>query len=217
MASHYTEHEQRLVEHFSNHTFHILMIHRQYCVLTKFFEENPYMLGKASGFFKNMSDSMRLELLLEFAKVTDPAKSLGNDNLSVNHILENIQWPDTVKSKLSDYQQEIQSFRSYIKDARDKILSHIDVQTLLNKTVYAQFPLEEGERFIQNLKAFSTLAYETCFETPWNIILSFPGDVDDFCKILEEAEMFELLKKRDHKMYTELITEYLQSKSNRNM
>ncbi len=217
MASHCTEHERKLIEHFCDQIFHILVIHHQYYILTEFFRENPYMLSKAGGFFGNMSNAMQTELLLAFAKVTDPSKSLGNDNLSVNHLLDNVQWPDTVKTKLADYQQEIQSFRPYIKTARDKILSHSDVQTLLNNEVYGQFPLEDGERFIQNLKAFSTIIYETCFETPWNIILTFSGDVHDFCKILENAELFDRLENRDSKMYVELITEYLQSKAEGNM
>lgn len=212
MNSNYSEDEKLLIENFRDHVHHILILHHEYCALQEYFDNNPQMYNESGNFFDNMARSMRFHLLLDFAKVIDRAQSFGHDNLSVDYIIENVNWPDEIRSKLVELNKKMKSFRKQIIDARNKVLSHNDVQTFLNNKVHGQFPKQDGEDFLQNLKTFTEIANTTCFDSPFNPILTFPGDVHEFCKILEKADMFNLLRRNDHAKSNEIISSYYTSK-----
>ena len=55
----------------------------------------------APSFFDDLNRILHNYILLEFSKITDPATTGGNENLSVDNLIESIDWPQDLQSKLT--------------------------------------------------------------------------------------------------------------------
>jgi hypothetical protein len=158
-------------------------------------EQLPALMDStASSVFNLFGNILHRYLLLEFAKITDPSETRGNENLTVNYLTEKICWPLHCQCILIKLSAEANCFiKRYIQNVRNKQLAHTDVEALLaNKPLGASFPEGEDEKFLKTLQEVCNITHEACFGRIYGEM--FPpvvGDVVNLKRTLEHAIAFK--------------------------
>ena len=83
--------------------------------------------------FGDLNNILHQYVILQFAKLTDPAKTGRHYNLTSNYILEEIAWPEDVRLRLANANSRLMSFRKYIEGARSKRIAHTDLDAQLGR------------------------------------------------------------------------------------
>ncbi len=190
----FTEDEKNSVKEFCNQYFWLYYCHHIYKTL---FEENSHkelLIKTANTFFYDLSEIIRSYLLIQFCRLTDREMTQGHYNLTIKYLVKNIPWPSNIKKELNSISDKLHKFRSHIIDARNKILSHIDLDTTRTKGVLGWFPKGEDVEFLNLMAEFCDCMHRTCFGTPFGDV-SPPrnGDVLDLIKTLRRSLAFEKL------------------------
>ncbi len=120
------------VQRFCDQVVWLLAVHRIYEELFTDDDSIALMERTASAFFSDLNSLLVNYLLLGFAKITDPATTRGSENLTVDYIVDAIEWPEDRRKRLAALRSETMKFRSYIKEARNKILAHHDRLTAVS-------------------------------------------------------------------------------------
>lgn len=148
----------------------------------------------ASSFFADLNTILQYYLLLEFVKVTDPPTTGKNENLTVDNLIESINWPQHILEKLISLRQKTTTFRSYVLAARNKLLAHIDKETFLAEKTLGGFPEGEDELYLKTLEEIADIAHEACFgRIIGQRVLAAPGDVINLKKTLANSVAFDRL------------------------
>jgi len=201
---------KEIVERFCGHVHWLIIVRHTYKVL---FEDEQrrcqtLMEKTASSFFADLNKILHEYLLLECAKITDWATTLGNDNFTVDQLLENICWPTdkvivekliSLPNENKDIQKELTSlqaitkeFRTYIKPARNKLLAHLDREAVLSGLPLGEFPEGEDKRFFEALQKICNITHEACFGHIYGEMSAVAaGDVINFRRTLEYAVAFK--------------------------
>jgi hypothetical protein len=183
------------VETFCDQVFWIKKIRRLFKELFEN-EQAVFLMDKtALSFFNDVGEIVHKYLLLECAKITDPAETYKNENLTVDNLIESINWPEDVMEELTLLRDEkISPFRRYIRDARIKLLAHNDKQTVLAERKLGEFPEEGDMEFLKALEKFCNIIHKACFgEIYGQMVTGSQGDVLDLKKALEYAVAFRKL------------------------
>ena len=101
--------------------------------------------------------------LLQISKLHDHADTAGQLNLSIDYILSHGEWPDTVLYRLKALADLLNKFATGLRPARNKILSHTDLNTIVRHTVLGEFPQGEDRQYFSNLLEFANIVHnEAC-------------------------------------------------------
>ncbi len=192
-----TEAAKQAVAAFCNNFAKLKAKHHTFMVL--FDDERLYGLMEqtAREFFLELHEIMLEHLLLEFAKLMDPAESRTKkdvylENFTIHNLYETINWSNCTKRKLEKLVVRIESFRKYLKPARDKLLAHSDKETKMSGARLGEFPEEEGIQFIANVEEMCNLMHAECFGIIFDDIgVSIAGDVHDFIKMIGKAAAYD--------------------------
>lgn len=202
---------KKFVERFCDHVHWLVSVRYIFKVL---FEEEqpsnlPLMQKTASSFFAGLNRILQEYLLLECAKLTDLAETHGHKNFTVDSLVKGISWPtDTlilskmvslpaedkdILKELKSLQAVTENFRNYINSARNKLLAHWDMKTVLSgATLWELFPMGEDQKFFDALQKICNIAHEVCFGTIYgDMIPTGPGDVFCLTKTLRHAVAFD--------------------------
>ncbi|NIA08178.1 MAG: hypothetical protein GWP14_11190 [Actinobacteria bacterium] len=137
-----------------------------YYIRQELFEDNssPHLLEKTTpGFFGDLNTILINYYLLEIAKLTDPAKSGKDENLTIANLIESIDWPGGCLNKLNKLNTTVLTFRDKIKDARNKRLAHYDKTTVVSEKTLGAFPEGEDKKALEALEQMCNIMYETSF------------------------------------------------------
>ena len=188
-----------IVKRFCDHVHWLVRVRHTYRVL--FEDEQPscqtLMEKTASSFFADLNRILREYLLLECAKITDPAETGEYENFTVDSLVRNICWPDDDKNilkELESLQAKTEGFRSYIKCARNKLLAHLDRTAVLSGKPLGAFPEGKDEDFFDALQTICDITHKACFDTIYGYMSSITlggGDVINLRKTLECAVAFK--------------------------
>lgn len=182
------ERNKQIVEAFCYECLWAWIVYDQYKKLFEKGEPRLNLLSRvALTFFKDLNTVLKHYLLLQICKLTDPAKSCGNKNLSINHIVECLPWPDDIKKQLGSLAKELDAFREDIKSARDKIFSHNDLKTFIENRNLGEFSEGAEKTFWENLQKFVNIIYWHYFEGPFPINVVSEYDADDLIVALKKA------------------------------
>ena len=145
----------------------------------------------ALSFFADLNTILHNYLLLEFSKITDPAKTGEKENFTVDNLIVSIDWPQDIRNKLTLLRDKTKGFRSHILQARHKLLAHTDKEVFLADRSLGEFPVGEDEVFLKTLQEVCDVTHEACFGSIFGqMILTMPGDVINFKRTLENALAF---------------------------
>jgi hypothetical protein len=200
------ESAKEIVERFCDRVHWLVEIRHTYKVL--FEDEIPscqtLMSKTAPSFFTDLNRILQEYLLLESAKITDPATTRGDENFTVDYIIQKINWPDdpavtnrlislpqghkSVLNELEALRAITDAFRNHIKTVRNKLLAHLDKKAVLSKTPLGLFPEGDDETFLDALQKICNITHEICFDTICgDMIPTHGGDVINLRRTLKEA------------------------------
>ncbi len=109
--------------------------------------------------FGDLNEILVGYMLLQFAKLTDPAKTGKYENLTSNFIVEKLVWPREVKDRLSAINTRLMAFRAQIIDFRTKRGAHLDLDAhTSNPRTLGAFPQGAGVAFLRDLEEFLQVA-----------------------------------------------------------
>ena len=185
---------KKIVEKFCGQVFWLRQVHHIYQELFENEESIALMERTARSFFHDLNKILLCYVLLEFSKITDPAESRGKENFSVENLVERIDWPEDIREKLSLLNEKTESFGGYIREARNKLFAHTDMETVLTGRKIGEFPEGEDEVFLNTLHEICNITHEACFGSiVGDMFLAHEGDVIDLKRALENAVVFEEL------------------------
>jgi hypothetical protein len=209
------EDAKNVVKTFCGQVFWLRTIRHIYEVLFENDESLTLMNKTAPSFFDDLNKILHNYILLEFSKITDPATTGGSENLTVDNLIESIDWPQDLQDKLTVLSNKAKDFRSHILGARHKLLAHMDKKAFLAGKTLGDFPEGEDEVFLKTLQEVCDITHEACFGTVFGqMVLAMPGDVINFRRALENAVAFnELLSESSGQDMIRLLSYLEKAKS----
>jgi hypothetical protein len=165
----------------------------------------------APKLFEDLNRILINNLFLQFSKITDPARTGKNANLTTNYLVEEIAWPDEVRQNLQDSNQRLKMFRKYIEKARSKRIAHADLPAQLEKMgTLGGFPEGTDTRFLEGLQAFINIAYGHFHQG--SVYPIDPGttstDTHQLIRALEKAILYDRCSKCDENERNTAILDY---------
>jgi hypothetical protein len=118
--------------------------------------------------------------LHQVSKLHDPAVQKDQVNLGIDYIVKFGGWDEMVKAKLRALQKQLEEVPKKIRPARNKILSHNDLETYLNEPTLGAFPDEADTEYFKALEEFVNIVHENAIGTPWQ----FSRNVDAESELL---------------------------------
>ena len=183
---------QATVNKFCELVVRLRVIHRIYEELFADSDSKEMMEKTAHYFFRDLNNVVVDYLLLQFAKITDPAATGGRGNLTVDYLVYTIQWPDEWKDQLIPLRNRAMELRPCIKDVRNRILAHNDWKTIMIGWKLGGFQEGKDKEFLDALEDLCKLAYMGCFSSVFgDISVVTTGDVLGFKKVLQKAIAFK--------------------------
>jgi hypothetical protein len=92
-------------------------------------------------------------------KLHDPAIQQGQVNLGIDYIVRLGGWEQPVRDELAKLQTELDAFASQLRAARNKVLSHNDLERILIGTALGGYPAGEDAKYFENLQAFVNIVH----------------------------------------------------------
>jgi len=190
---------RQTVEKFCGQVLWLRVVRNIYKELFEHKKDRVLTEKTAPSFFSDLNIILHNFLILEFVKITDPATSRTSkrevrENLTVDNLIESIEWPEDVHEKLESLNEKTKTFRGYAKNARDKFLAHSDKQVFLSGEMLGKFPKGEDERFLGTLEEICNITHEVCFGRIFGqILVTGPGDVLSLKRALKNALAFDTL------------------------
>jgi len=182
------------VNEFCNQVFWLVKVRDIFAKLFENEQSKVLMEKTAPSFFRDLNRILHGYLLLECAKITDRAKTYGKENLTIDNLIESIEWPPDVQEELKSLSNKTKRFREHILPARHQLCAHTDKETVLAHRRLGEFPKGEDQEFLNNLQSFCDVIYKACFGTILGeIVTTRRGDVIDFKGTLEKAIAFDEL------------------------
>jgi hypothetical protein len=152
----------------------------------------------ARTFFHDMNLTLLEYVLLQQAKLTDPASSgVGKENLTTNYIV-GLPWKAEIQKRLSQENDELMKFRQKINDARRLLVAHTDLHTRIDEMVLGSFTRADESDFWGALQRFVNTAHEEAVGGPFEIEASMPdGDAASLIHRLADAIDYDDLLRED--------------------
>jgi|ERR1035437_2164840 hypothetical protein len=139
----------------------------------------------ASNGLVRLSIVSQEHLLHEICKLHDPAVQQSQVNLGIDYVVRFGGWDDATKRELLGLQTQLDALAAKLRKARNKILSHNDLETILEVARLGQFPDGEDVEYFKNLQKFVNIVHHAVY----------PGDfIFNKCASDEAAALLSLLK-----------------------
>ena len=113
----------------------------------------------ASEGLERINTASQEHLLHEICKLHDPALQQNQVNLGIDYIVRFGGWDDEVKHELSELQTQLNAFADKLRKARSKILSHNDLEAILEGSALGAFPTGEDVEYFNALQKFVNIVH----------------------------------------------------------
>jgi len=186
---------KEIVGKFCFHVHWLVRVRHIFKVL--FEDEQPscqtLMEKTAPSFFADLNRILQEYLLLECAKITDPAITGKYENFTVACLVQKITWPnEDVLKELESLQKITQEFRGDVDCARNKLLAHLDTGAVLSGKPLGAFAEGRDKTLFDALQKICNIAHEACLGTIYGDMSTVTrGDVISLRKALEFAVAFK--------------------------
>jgi hypothetical protein len=171
-----------------------------YDIYRTIFRRNPLQMDLLQEIaplcFGDLNHILIQHLLLQFCKITDPARMGKNANLTTNYILTEIDWPRKGHTKLNRINNRLMEFRRYVEVARSKRIAHYDLRMQTDQLEsLGGFPEGEDRQFLLDLEGFVKIAYEHVCGMPVALSLAIPHDTYRVIGALLKSRLFDQCSK----------------------
>lgn len=141
-----------------NWTHEVWVLHRA------LFDDNNQLQELGTGhhvyFLSKLSIVLHEYALQQLAKLHDPAVVAGRINLSIAYVVEYGGWDVATADRLRALKSQLDSLDAQIRPARNRILAHNDLATLLSDETLGGFPPDADIAYFKSLHEFVSLVYE---------------------------------------------------------
>ena len=144
----------------------------------------------APQFMKLMNRVTVNSLIGAMCRITEPASTHGQQNLTVRSIEKRLPWTDGRKPEAEQIAQRCDCLHRQLKKGRNKRLAHNDLNTILADTGFP-LPLKIAKEVIDQLECLIELAYAQSGPPLGGVVLGGKGDVRDFKKALGDSVLYE--------------------------
>ena len=119
------------------------------------FDDNPKGEKLKDPFFARLSIITQEYSLQQFIKLHDPAIQNNYENLSFQFVIDNGEWKPETSNKLKYLFNKMENLMGKsIKDARNNVLSHNDLKTILDGLIHGEFPPDADIEYVNLMKEF---------------------------------------------------------------
>lgn len=152
----------------------------------------------APTFFNDIHLVMMQDLVLQICKVTDPENTSGRRNLTIKFLLNNSDFASAPGEldKLKRLSESMHIFRTKIVPARNKIIGHLDRQSVHDGNPLGATEKHEWDQFWLDLQDFLQIMHKQYVDPRGHFYLSgiaYLSDADDLLKALKESTYFRAL------------------------
>ena len=146
------------------------------------------LTDSASEFFRELNIILKEYFLLHVCKITDPAETAGHKNLTVEGLNVELCERDLMTQEISDYSAGLLRYRDLVKEARNKLVGHLDLETVLNDRSIGGHTEEELNEFLSNLQGYCYAVGDAVGVEPLDFTTTAgPGDALDLIKALKRG------------------------------
>ena len=179
----------RVVEEFyrfCNWAYEVWLTHRG------LFDNNPRAEDLKNSFANDamarLSEITQEYLLHQIAKLHDPAVQAGQVNLGIEYIVKFGAWSPAVLAELEQLQVKLNGFAQSLRGARNKILSHNDLVTILSGSTLGAFPAGADCAYFDSLQEFVNKVHSDVIggPAPFNDLVS--NDIAGLLGMLKSGE-----------------------------
>jgi len=136
--------------------------------------------------FQCINNTTQEYSLLQLTKLHDPAetfdkaKKMYNYNLTINYIIECGDWSEGIERKLNLLKARLDDLNQKIKPARNKVLCHHDIKSILAKETLGAFEQDADEQYFQALEEFANLLALEQLNRPFKFDSSLKQGIEKF-------------------------------------
>ena len=146
------------------------------------------LTDSASEFFRELNIILTEYFLLQVCKITDPDETAGHKNLTVEGLNLELCERDLMTQEISDYSAGLLRYRGLVQGARNKLISHLDRETVLNDRSIGGHTEEELNGFLSNLEGYCYAVGDVVGVEPLDFkTTAGPGDALDLIKALKRG------------------------------
>jgi len=135
------------------------------------FDSNPQVeklvKGDCGAFFSRLSIITQEYALHQLVKLHDPAVQGNSINLTIEYIIDYGDWDQETFDTLKDLQSRMESLAKRIKPARNKLLSHNDLKTIIKNSTLGDFEEGADSKYFNLLQKFVNLVHDKCIGGPY--------------------------------------------------
>ena len=166
------------IEFFIDHCLTTLSIYRHFQILFGTKSHHELLHSIAPIFFNDLNLMMRKHIILQVCQITDPEKIGNKKNLTIDYLVNYSD--EALRKNLEPIAKEIHNFTKKIKSARNKIIAHLDRDTILNGKYLGAANQNDWDKFWVDLEEFMKLLKE-------NIIVGSLSDAGSLVECLKQS------------------------------
>lgn len=176
-------------DHFREECIWITNCYNLYRILYEGGEAtDAVLLRVAPAFFHDLNRIIVEHILLQICKITDPAGSGHRQNLTVDSLNKDLKALGLLSQDLIDRAAELEGYRALIVLARNRLISHLDWQSVQEGKPLGEHEAGEVSRFFTGLFRYTDLVGEACGAGPLDYSVSAcQGDAIDLLRALRSS------------------------------
>jgi len=182
-----TEDEKKAIRGFCKQYAWLIVVFEDYRILYEGAPDRWKLLQEvAAEFFQKLNLILVQHILLNMSKLTDPAHSRQDDNLTVEYIVKLVGEEQSKELGLDELSGRIHAIRPYIKEARNKVVAHLDKNTLLSRKIVGEIPKSVLDSFWDNLRELVDRVHKHYFGRILGDVVN-PTSAEDLVEALKRA------------------------------
>ncbi len=158
--------------------------------------EKEQLFDSARVFFGDLNHILIEYVVLQICKITDPEKQFGKRNHTIEFFVNNADFSATPEKlvRLKHLQASMDGFRSKLKPARDKLISHLDRDAVLADASLGAAATSDWSAFWLHLQEFVAILHDRYVGSPLQINrVGLLSDTDGLIKALRQSSYFETM------------------------
>jgi hypothetical protein len=140
-------------------------------------------------FFYRLSIILQEYWMQQVAKLHDRARGSGQDNLTIDYVIECGDWDVQIKTRLTDLQEKMRPFAEKMRKPRNKLLAHNDLATILSAAELGAFDEGEDIEYFEQLKAFADIVVNTILDEHFHNDSAVPTDIALFVEAFDRGQI----------------------------
>jgi len=153
-------------------------------------ETKRVLQDSASIFFKDLNSILIEYVVLQICKITDPEESQGRKNLTFEHLNSVLRDAQRITDEITNCSCGLSRYRNFIKDGRNKYISHLDTKSVLKGLPIGEHDEEEVTAFFESLYGYVDAVGIAVGVGPLDFrTTAGTGDVLDLIRTLRKAQI----------------------------